>query len=54
MYKKNDFRNKKKLNKVLLCLLKTLITSDPDRHHPRVRIKPIGKWYFCRIYNKIT
>jgi hypothetical protein len=32
---------------MLSCLLKTLIIIDPDRHYERIRIKPIGKWYYC-------
>lgn len=30
-----------------MCLQKTLISSEPNRHYERVRIKPIGKWYYC-------
>ena len=35
-----------------MCLLKTLVLSVPDRHYKRIRIKPIGKWYFCTNLHK--
>ena len=39
---------------MLLCLLKTPITSDPDRHYKRIRIKPLGKWYFVKNHYKLS
>lgn len=39
---------------MLLCLQKTLISSNPDRHYKRIRIKPIEKWYYCLKYEEDT
>lgn len=36
-----------------MCLLKTLVLNDPDRHYKRIRIKPIGKWYYCTKHEKL-
>jgi hypothetical protein len=33
---------------MLTCLKKSIVTSNPNRHYKRIRIKPIGKWYYCK------
>ena len=36
---------------MLLCLKKTLGVYDSNRSYQRIRIKPIGKWYYCIKYD---
>jgi hypothetical protein len=38
---------RRELEKIWLGLLQTPLTYNPNRHYKRIRIKPIGKWYFC-------
>ena len=33
--------------------MKTLITNVPNRSYDRIRIKLIGKWYYCKNYKEI-
>ena len=51
LYKKLTPPIKKNIIKISNCLLKTSVTSDPDRSFERIRIKPIGKWYYCVKFN---
>jgi hypothetical protein len=37
---------------MFISLTKTLVTNDPNRHYDRIRLKPIGKWYYCIKYEK--
>jgi hypothetical protein len=47
LYKKITDPTKKEIEKVILSLLKRPILCEPNRHYERIRIKPIGKWYYC-------
>ena len=50
LYKKITF-GIKKLRKMLSCLEKNLVSCNPNRNYLRIRIKPIGKWYYCTKYD---
>lgn len=52
LYKKVTSGVEKKISKIFTCLSRTPITSEPDRHYERIRLKPIGKWYFCSNHDK--
>jgi len=49
MYKNLSSSTKEKIKKICMSLLKTLVTKYPNehRHYERIRVKPIGKWYYC-------
>ena len=57
IYKLYTISIENKLVKILNTLLETSnFINKKDRHYDRIRIKPIGKWYYCNqykiIYNK--
>jgi hypothetical protein len=47
LYKKITDTTKKHISKIISSLLKRPIISEPNRNYERIRIKPIGKWYYC-------
>ena len=52
IFYKNKNSLEKLLNQIIISLLKTPIKIVPNRNFKRIRLKPIGKWYFCIKYEK--
>jgi Transposase DDE domain len=47
LYNKITISTKETIERICSGLLKTLTTKASNRHYERIRIKPIGKWYYC-------
>jgi hypothetical protein len=52
LYKKITPSVKEMIERICLGLLKTPVITKPGRHYKRVRITPVGKWYWCHIHEK--
>jgi hypothetical protein len=52
LYKKINTSTKEKIKKICKALLKSSIKRCPGSHYERIRIKPIGKWYYCIKYKE--
>ena len=49
-YKNLSVYTKEEFEKIYMALLKNPTLIDPNRHYKRIRIKPIGRWYYCNDY----
>jgi len=47
LYNEITVSTKEMIERICSGLSKSLAIKDPNRHYERVRIKPIGKWYYC-------